>query len=275
MKLSTREQNRLRQRYGSTALITGASSGIGQALARLLAEASFHLVIHGRDEKRLGAIRDQLRLISGSDVAVVAADLADPSGVQQVLDVTKDKPIGLMIASAGFGTSGPLINSDAGTEANMLRVNSEALFLLTHHFARKFAQQRKGGIVLMSSMVAFQGVPYSAHYAATKAYVQSLAEGMATELKQYNVDVLAAAPGPVHSRFGSRANLHMAKTMDPDQIAVPILKSLGRKTTVLPGGLTKLLVYSLRTVPRWAKIKIMGKVMQGMTRHQPGSAEME
>ena len=120
----------------------------------------------------------------------------------------------------------------------------------------------------MSSMVAFQGVPYSANYAATKAYVQSLAEALAVELKPYNVDVLAAAPGPVSSGFEQRANMKMSMSLKPSQIGVPILKALGRKTTVLPGLLTKVLVYSLRTLPRWGKVKIMQKVMGSMTKHQ-------
>jgi short-subunit dehydrogenase len=120
----------------------------------------------------------------------------------------------------------------------------------------------------MSSMVAFQGVPYSANYAATKAYVQSLAEALAEELKPYGVDVLAAAPGPVASGFGQRANIKMNMSLTPQQVGIPILKALGRKTTVLLGFLTKFLVYSLRTVPRWGKVKIMKLVMGGMTEHQ-------
>jgi short-subunit dehydrogenase len=98
--------------------------------------------------------------------------------------------------------------------------------------------------------------------------VQTLAEALAVELKPYNVDILAAAPGPVESGFSQRADMKMSVSMTPQQIGVPILKALGRKTTVLPGLLTKILVYSLRTVPRWGKVKIMGKVMGRMTEHQ-------
>jgi len=150
----------------------------------------------------------------------------------------------------------------------MLKVNCEALLTLTHHYGQQFAKQRRGGIILMSSMVAFQGTPYAANYAATKAYVQTLAEGLAVELKPYGVNVLAAAPGPVESGFGQRANMKMSMSLSPAEVGVPILTALGRKTTVLPGHLTKLLVYSLRAVPRWGKIKIMKKVMSGMTKHQ-------
>jgi len=117
-------------------------------------------------------------------------------------------------------------------------------------------------------MVGFQGVPYSANYAATKAYVQSLAEGLYHELKPFGVDVLATAPGPVKSEFEDRANMRMDMYLTPKHVGVPILKALGNKMTVLPGTLTKLLVYSLRIVPRWGKIRILKIVMGGMTKHQ-------
>ena len=116
--------------------------------------------------------------------------------------------------------------------------------------------------------MALQPVPYSANYAATKAYVQSLGEALAIELKPYGVNVLVAAPGPVDSRFSERANLKMSMMLKPSQVAVPIVKALGKKTTVLPGFLTKFLVYSLRLLPRWGKIKVMQRVAGGMTKHQ-------
>ena len=120
----------------------------------------------------------------------------------------------------------------------------------------------------MASLVGFQGTPFAAHYAATKAYVQSLAEALSVELKPEGIDVLAAAPGPVSSGFASRANLQMGATLKPEGIAVPILNALGNKQTVLPGFLTKFLVYALRTAPRWGKVRIMKLVMGGMTKHQ-------
>ena len=150
----------------------------------------------------------------------------------------------------------------------MLQVNCQALLSLTHHFSRYFARQRRGGIILMSSLVAFQGVPFAAHYAATKAYVQSLAEALAIELKPYRVDVLAPAPGPVNSGFASRADMVMNMSLKSEQLGVPILRALGRRSTVLPGFLSKFLIYSLKTVPRALKVKIMQQVMKSMTRHQ-------
>lgn len=268
MKLSNTEKNRLKQKYGLWAVVTGASSGIGLEIASCLAEAGLNLVIHGRRLDRLQAVENNLKSRFEIEVKIVNVDVSEPTGIDKIIQSTQDLDVGLLVVSAGYGTSGLFIDSSLYAEINMLKVNCEALLSLTHYYSQKFVQQKRGGIILMSSMVAFQGVPYSANYAATKAYVQSLAEALAVELKPFGVDILAAAPGPVESDFAQRANMQMSMSLKPAEVGVPILKALGRKTTVLPGLLTKMLVYSLRTVPRWGKIKIMEKVMSGMTAHQ-------
>lgn len=268
MKLSNSEKNRLKSKYGEWAIVTGASSGIGLELATQLAEAGLNLVINSRHLDKLQEVEKQLKANSKIEIIIVATDVSETDGINKIIQATKSLNMGLLVISAGYGTSGNFIDGSLHSEINMLKVNCEALLALTHYYSQQFVQQKRGGIILMSSMVAFQGVPYSTNYAATKAYVQTLAEGLAIELKPYGVDILAAAPGPVESGFSQRANMKMSMSMSPSQVGVPILKALGRKTTVLPGFLTKLLVYSLRTVPRWGKIKIMERVMGGMTAHQ-------
>jgi short-subunit dehydrogenase len=173
--------------------------------------------------------------------------------------------VGLLVASAGFGTSGAFAEGDIHSELEMLDVNCRALLHQSWHFSRRFAERGRGGVILLSSIVAFQGNPWSANYSATKAYVQSLAEGLALEMASRGVDVLAVAPGPTTTGFASRAGMNMGKAMDPADLAQPILNSLGRRTTVLPGFLSKLLTYSLTTLPRWARSRVMGMVMKGMT----------
>lgn len=268
MQLSTSEKNRLKSKYGTWAIVTGASSGIGLELAERLAESGLNLVLNARKKAQLEQIALDFGNKYGISTRIIAEDQSNTEGVKTLIEQTKDLDIGLCIASAGFGTSGLFIKNNIDEEVNMLRVNCEGLLLLTHHFSKKFAENKRGGIILLSSMVAFQGTPFAANYAATKAYVQTLAEALAVELKPFGVDVLAAAPGPVQSGFGDRANMKMSMSLTPAQVGIPILKALGRKTTVLPGFLTKFLVYSLRTVPRWGKVKIMKIVMGGMTQHQ-------
>ena len=268
MKLSNNEKQRLKTKYGEWAIITGASSGIGLELATQLATAGFNLVINSRHLDKLQEVEKQLKPISNIEIKIVASDVSETESIDRLIQSTQGLNIGLIVISAGYGTSGLFIDGSLHSEINMLRVNCEALLSLTHYYSQQFVQQKRGGIILMSSMVAFQGTPYSANYAATKAYVQTLAEALAVELKPFGVDVLAAAPGPVESGFSQRANMKMSMSLTPSQVGVPILQALGRKTTVLPGLLTKILVYSLRTVPRWGKVKIMAKVMGGMTEHQ-------
>lgn len=266
--MPAKEKNRLKKTYGEWALITGASSGIGLELAECLADAGFNLIVNSRSSVSLQELKSKLESKYGIEVRVIACDVSEQESIDSIIRSTQGLHIGLLILSAGFGTSGLFHQSSLHSEINMLRVNCEALLALTHYYSQQFVLQKRGGIILLSSMVAFQGVPYSANYAATKAYVQSLAEALNVELKPYGVDVLAAAPGPVASGFARRSNMKMSMSLKPSQVAVPILEALGRRTTVLPGFLTKLLVYALRTVPRWGKIKIMAKVMGGMTAHQ-------
>ena len=127
-----------------------------------------------------------------------------------------------------------------------------------------------GGIVLMSSIVGFQGTPFAAHYAATKAYVQTLAEALYVELAPMGIDVIASAPGPTNSGFASRAGMKLGMALNPEDVAQSTLKALGKKPTILPGFISKLLTYSLAFLPRWARVQIMGSVMRDMTSHSKG-----
>lgn len=268
MQLSTAEQHRLKTRYGSWALITGASSGIGKELAERIAEAGLNVLIAARRTQLLEKLAARLRMQYRVEVLVVQADLGTSEGIEHVLQSAQALDVGLLVASAGFGTSGLFTESSLKEENAMLQVNCASLLHFTHHYSKIFQARKKGGIILLSSMVAFQGVPYSAHYAATKAFVQTLAEALHVELKPFGVDVLAAAPGPVETGFSEVANMKMSVALTPADVGVPILTALGRKMTVFPGFLTKLLVYSLRTAPRSLKVRIMQAVMGGMTLHQ-------
>ena len=268
MAFSKSFKTRFVAKYGPWALVTGASSGIGEALCKQLASVGMNVVLSGRNKEKLLALSDTLEERHGIITEVVVADIASTPEVYKIVETVKHIPIGLFVASAGFGTSGHFKDAHLEQEMELLKVNALALMMLTHYFARAFAEQKRGGIILMSSIVGFQGVPNAAHYGATKAYVQSLGEGLYHELKPYGVDVLAAAPGPVNSGFAKVANMRMGNTLRPSHVSMPILKALGKKSTVFPGGLTKILMLGLRTVPRWGKIQIMKEVMGGMTKHQ-------
>ncbi|MCP9797758.1 MULTISPECIES: SDR family NAD(P)-dependent oxidoreductase [Cyanophyceae] len=263
----TRRQRRFLERYGPWAVVTGASSGIGRALAVALAEAGLNLVLVARDRPRLETLAASLMATHGVQVQVIAVDLARDDHLGTIRRLTDPLDVGLLVASAGFGSAGPFLDADIASETGMLMVNGRAVLQACHHFGRRFRERGRGGLVLLSSIAAFQGMPYAAHYAATKAYVQTLAEALHEELRADGVDVLAAAPGPTHSGFAARAGMALGMALEPEAIAPVILAALGRQVTVLPGALSKLLSWPLVPLPRWARVSIMGSVMQGMALH--------
>ena len=261
----------MRARFGPWAVVTGASSGIGLAMAREAARRGLDVVLVARRIDELETVAAELRTEHAIATRVVALDLALPDGASTLLAATRDLEAGLLVAAAGFGTSGALIHGPLERELEMLDVNCRAVLVLAHGYGRRFAERGRGGMVLLSSMLAFQGTPNAAHYSATKAWVQSLADGLHVELAPRGVSVIATAPGPTRSGFAVRANMRMGATVDPDIVARTTFRALGRKSTVLPGALTKLLFYPLRPLPRWARTRILGSVMSRMTRHQAGT----
>lgn len=257
--------SRLRKRYGDWAVVTGASDGIGREMALRIAEAGVNVLVVARRRDRLDALAVELDA-RGVRTIVVAADLATRAGIAAVIDATSKIDVGLFVAAAGFGTSGSFLESNLDAELEMIDVNCRAVAAMAFHFGRRFATRERGGIVLMSSLLAFQGVPRAANYAATKAYVQSLAEALHVELAPLGVDVVASAPGPIHSGFAARAGMSMGMGQPPTAVAKATLDALGRSTTVRPGWLSKLLEGSLMFLTRWLRVRIMAVVMGGMTK---------
>jgi uncharacterized protein len=266
--MSTSKASKLSSRYGPWAVVTGASDGIGLELARELARTGLNLVLVARRKDVLEKIATQFQKDYNIQTLVLDADLADSKAVRDVISATNDLDVGLLVASAGFGSSGEFLETELTTELTMIDVNCRAVLEMTHHYGRRFAAQKRGGIILFSSLVAFQGVPKSANYAASKAYVQSLVEGIHAELKQFGVDVLASAPGPVQSGFAKRANMQVSRSLTSEVVAKKTLEALGKKITVRPGFLSVFLEASLSLLPRPARVNIMARVMGGMTSHQ-------
>ncbi len=256
------------ENYGPCALVTGASDGIGRAFAEEIAKRGVNLVLVARRTELLEQLAVELSGRYGVGAEIIAADLSTQDGVDVVLTATESIDIGLFVAAAGFGTSGDFAANSLADELNMLDVNCRAVAAHTHSLANRLKARGRGGIILLSSLVGFQGTPRAANYAATKAYIQSLAEGIRVELKPYNVDVLSVAPGPVASGFAKRADMIMGGADKPATVATAALNAVGRRFTARPGFLGKLLGYSLCLTPRWARIQIMNQVMGGMTQHQ-------
>lgn len=255
----------LEARYGKWAVVTGASSGIGREAALQLAAAGLDLVLVARRAEELDELRSQILRAGKTRVIVMPEDLSQPGAPARIFEKSASLSTGLLVNAAGYGLGGPFLEHTLSEESSMIDVNCRAVMELSHLFGTRFAAQRRGGIILFSSIVAFQGVPRSANYAATKAYVQSLGEALADELKPQGVDVLISKPGPTDSGFAARAGMNPGKTEKAGDVARATLAALGRRTSVTPGLLSKVLLGSLLTAPRSLRVSIMKSIMRSMT----------
>lgn len=263
------DKETFQRKYGPWALVTGASDGIGAAAADQISALGLNVMLVGRRLERLEA-QSKSCAAQGVETLAVAADLGTADGIRAVIAETESTEVGLYFGAAGYGSAGSFCDLPIDDELSMIDVNCRALTALAHPLARQMRARGRGGLILMSSIVGFQGVPHSANYAATKAYVQSLAEGLALELKPDDVDVLASAPGPVATGFARRADMAMSGAAEPATIAHETLAALGRRSTVRPGTQSKLLGYGLGALPRALRSRILGQVMRGMTKHRDG-----
>jgi hypothetical protein len=254
-------------RHGPWAVVTGASSGLGRAVALELAAAGLHVVLVARREAELTALAAALP--PGAQSRVVALDLADPRAPAALDAATADLDVGLVVLNAGFGGAGPFLNGDPAADAAMLAVNCGAVLASAASFGRRLADRGRGSLVLLSSIIAFQGTPGSATYGASKAFVQSLAEALEVELGAHGVEVLSIAPGPTHTGFAARANMKLGAALHADDVARAIVRAIGGRGTRFPGWLSRLLRALTAPLPRWVAARIFGQAMAGMTAAKP------
>ena len=196
-------------------LITGASSGIGEAFARRLASEAHSLMLIARSEEKLRELSDSLSRQYGVEVGYAAVDLTSHAAITQIDNALSSKnfEVDWLINNAGFGSAGDFADLDPGAELKMIQLNVSALVSLTHHFILDMRMRRSGTIINVSSAAAFQPVPFMATYAATKAFVSSFSEAIAEENRPFGIRVLALCPGPTETNF-----FNASKIDDPIQI---------------------------------------------------------
>lgn len=187
----------------TTALITGASAGIGAAFAKELAVRQTNLVLVARSQQKLQDLATLLQARHNIQVEIVVQDLTKPEAAQSVFEAVRDRKItvDLLINNAGFGEYGDFIELDRQQQLNMIQLNIVALVDLTHLFLQQMRQRRMGSIINMSSAAAFQSMPYFSVYAATKSFILSFSEALWAENRQYGVRVIAVCPGPTDTNF--------------------------------------------------------------------------
>ena len=252
------------KKYGPWAVVTGASDGIGRAIAEELARRGLNVFLVSRNQSRLAELCTHLSSSYGVDAKHLSVDLSLPGSGQTLFLETSGYDVGLFCAVAGFGTSGPFKESNIDEELNMVDLNCRAVVEQTHFYVNKMSLRKSGGIVLISSLVAFQGVPRASTYSASKSFVLNFGEALYFELRPLGIDVLVTAPGPVASGFAARARMQMGQAANPRAVALATLNQLGHSSIVRPGWLAKLLELSLWPLSRHFRSMVMAKVMLGM-----------
>ena len=191
--------------HGEWALVTGASSGIGKAIAQRLAGGGTNLILTARRGSRL---RELERELSGVQVRTIAADLEQPAAARALFDAVQQTGIqpGLLVNNAGFGDYGEFRALDLDRQMAMVQVNCAAVVALTRLFLPAMIERRRGDILIVASTASFQAVPYQTTYAATKAFDLIFAEGLAEEVKQFGIRVCALCPGQTRTEFQEISN---------------------------------------------------------------------
>ncbi|MBI2838768.1 MAG: SDR family oxidoreductase [Acidobacteria bacterium] len=243
-----------------TALITGASSGIGLELARLFARDRTDLVLVARREADLQKLAEELASSHPIQVRVLPADLSDPAAPDHILEALRNDGIVIdsLVNNAGAGTYGPFVETDLEAELQMLRLNIVSLTHLTKLFAREMVARHKGRILNVASTAAFQPGPLMAVYYATKAYVLSFTEALAAELQGSGVTVTALCPGPTRTGFQGAAKMEKSRLVsgllsmqDAATVAKVGYKAMMRGSRIaVPGIVNRLLAQSIRFTPR-------------------------
>lgn len=246
----------------TTVLVTGASSGIGEALARELARRGHHLTLTARRESRLDDLAGELTARHGVDVAVVPADLSRERSRSTLLRKVRsgDRAVVGLCNVAGNGALGKVLDHDLPEEQLVFDVNAAALFQLTNVLVRDMVERGEGAVLNTGSILAFAPIPQNATYAATKAFVASFSEALHEELSGTGVSCTTLSPGPTRTPIFDRSGAEGAAGLGPgvfwqdaEDVAKPAVDGMvAGKRTVVPGLTNKLAVLGLSLTPRTA-----------------------
>ncbi|GAB3793831.1 SDR family oxidoreductase [Spirosoma humi] len=228
-------------------LITGASGGIGEALATQLAQRNHNLLLVARSAAKLERLCTQLTSAYGIQAQYIPADLSKPDAAGQVYDECRQKKltVTLLVNNAGIGSSGEFVKNDLQAESAMLQVNNASLVALCHLFLPGMIASKKGGIINVASLAAFFPSPYMAVYAASKVFVRSFTEALTEECKPYGIRVLLFNPGftstnfmntPANDNAWGKVLTDGAYTQTPEQVATEMIQAWEKKETFHVSG---------------------------------------
>jgi short-subunit dehydrogenase len=257
-------------RYGPWGIVAGASEGLGAEYAKQLAVRGLNLVLVARRTELLQSLALELSTKYDIETQTIALDLSEPDATDRIAQATDEMNVGLLVYNAAFSAIGPFLERPLEDHAKEIQTNAFTPLKLVYLFAHRMHARGSGGIVLMSSLSAFQGSAYISTYAATKAFNIVLAEGLWEEWRERGVDVLGCISGAIKTpnylasgpeKTGGLGDM----TMNPEQVVREALDALGKRPYVIPGRMNQISSFVMRhLLPRKATVKFMGRILKKM-----------
>jgi hypothetical protein len=254
---------------GTWALVTGASSGIGEEFARQLADLGAHLLLVARSAEKLEALAAELRRSHDVEAHALPTDLTRADQRRDLAARLTDLgyPVDHLINNAGFGSAGPFVDSEAHRQLDMVRLNCEALVELCHELLPGMLQRRSGGIINVASTAAYQPVPFMATYAATKAFVFSFGAALAEETRASGVRVLTLCPGPVPTGFQAVADYDIkserfAVLSATETVEQALTAYAAGKSVCVPGAVNRVGTLASKFLPQKLVTRAVGAGMR-------------
>lgn len=257
-------------RYGPWAIVAGASEGLGATYAEELAGRGLNLILIARRSEVLQSLASRLTQKHKVEIKPIPLDLSTSDAAEQILHAAKDVEIGLLVYNAAFSAIGPFVERSLDEHLKEIHTNAFTPLKVVYFFAERMLARGCGGMILMSSLSAFQGSAYISTYAATKAFNIVLAEGLWEEWRERGVEMLVCISGAVRTpnyvasepeRTGGLGDM----SMKPEQVVHEALSALGKQPYVIPGRMNRLASFVMRhLLPRKVAVKFMGRVLRKM-----------
>ncbi len=249
----------LSNKYGKWAIVTGASSGIGKEFAFYLAREKMNLILISRRNKN--ELAKQLKEQYGTEIISLDLDLSIPENLEIIKEEIEERDIGILINNAGFSKVGNFVKNDINTYMEMINLNCTAPVYLTHITLEKMLNKKRGAIIFLGSLLAYQPAPYMSVYSATKSFDLTFGLSLYSELKKQGIDILVINPGSTKTEFhqiaGSSGGFFQRRA---DDVVRTAMKSLGKKPTAVDGIINKILVTGGRIIPVKLSLAITEKI---------------
>jgi uncharacterized protein len=262
--------------FGPWAIVTGASSGIGKEFARQLAASGLHVVLVARRLSTLEELGSRLAAEFGVQYRAVGVDLAEEHFLGKIEEATHDLDIGLVVSNAGTWLIGDFVTMDSSALQRSLHLNVRAHMDVAHHFGQRLARRRRGGLLMTASTAGLQGIPFNAEYAAAKAYVLTLGEGLHGELQKAGVHVTVLLPGATDTPMLAASGFErpsIFKPMSPEQCVAEGLAALSaNRATHIAGRMNRILA---TVIPHRLAIRMYGSMSAQVLTNRSGEQDAD